>query len=221
MAVEQIAPAAPDPAIPLDDRPGESVRDAFRAAFDEAKTALAVPAEDTPADDDEAEDPVVAGSEPDPAKPAKAAKVETPAKTDGLISEEEFSQLQTKHAGDPAALRRSLEGVFTKKTQALAAERTTYARLKDYQPFIDAYEANPTEALTRAAEQLGLVLTEKTETPAAPVAPAVPLTEAQIARFKASLGPELDYLADGLAPAINEHVQAEVDRLLAERLAPI
>src|SRR5580704_11157987 len=44
-------------------------------------------------------------AETKPATPAQAGKADT-----GLLSDEEFTTLQTKHANDPIALRKALEG---------------------------------------------------------------------------------------------------------------
>lgn len=103
-----------------------------------------------------------------PVEPAKAepvaekpveTKTEAPAET-GLISDEEYTALETKHKGDPIALRKDLERVFTQKTQKLAEQRKRTERLSGYETLIDAYEADPQAVIRKLAAQHGLALAE-------------------------------------------------------------
>ena len=129
---------------------GSDLRTSFRAAFEQAKAAHASgepvvhaetdddddleddPAEDD-ADDDPDDDPAEQG-DPETGAPPKVLKgkaaeaAAVPPKAagaksdeDALLTDAEFTALQTKHANDPAALRKDLEKAFTQKTQRVAA----------------------------------------------------------------------------------------------------
>lgn len=190
------------------------IRAAFRAAVLEhaPKPAATEPVADAGDDEDsEAE----ADADAEPAKPAAdkpekvvAAKADVkPAKTadSQLLTDDEFETLQTTHKDDPIALRKSLEGVFTKKTQALAAERSTYERLKEYQPFAEAYDADPEGTLARLAEMNGFELAPKGAKPAAEKT----TTDTVTAAPKPS---DFDYDMDRWALAFADHARAEAKR---------
>lgn len=223
-------------------------RDAFRAAVGAAKASLSrldtESADETPIEDDDQdtdaqaaddEDPDAAADadetddEPAPARvPVKAAKAgtvrETPATDDDetLISDEEFAKLQTTHKDDPAALRKALEKAFTQKTQRLSAKKKSAERLARYEPMIDEYEENPTEFARRLAVRAGLLQTEKDTKPAKTAAEKeTELLTAIESDIKASLGTELEYLAEPLAPALVKAAKKIADALLEDRVKPL
>lgn len=137
----------------------------------------------------------------------EAATSEQPSTQTGLITDEEFSTLQTKYAKDPAKLRGELEAAFTKKTQALAEQRRSTERLSRYVDIIDAYEADPEATVLALAQQHGLTITRPGETTAETADTTTTAVDAVLGEFKEALGPELEYLADGLAPAITKLVE--------------
>lgn len=208
----------------------QNPRDAFRAAFDAAVLTHSTPAATaaaaaTETDDDDPEPAAAAtpAATPATAKPA-ATTVETPATPAaeaGLITDEEFAALQTTHANDPAALRKSLEGAFTKKTQALAAERTTYERVKEYVPLIEAYEADPQATLAHLAAQHGLTLVPKgaAATPAA--AETTPATTVTDAATPAPKPVDFDYNMDEWAAAYTEWSEARAQARAQAEVAPL
>lgn len=200
-----------------------SFQEAFTAAREEHSKVVA---ETT--DEHAAAEEVSTDDEGDDAPPARSGKAEpapaTTAKTksdpQALLSDEEFAALQTTHADDPVKLRKALEGAFTTKTQALAAERRSVERLQSYADLIDAYEADPVATILALGKQNGLEFSTD-ETPASDKPAAAGTTDATatvdavLTEFKDALGPELEYLADGLAPAITKLV----DRLTAAQVA--
>lgn len=98
--------------------------------------------------------------------PKQAAKDTEDTKDDenSLLTDDEFTALQTKHKDDPAALRKELLGVFTKKTQALAERRKSTERLESYRDVVEAYDADPEGTLIALAKQHGLTITAPGET---------------------------------------------------------
>lgn len=186
----------------------------FQQAFDRAKeqhskAATETTTEHAPGDEASTGDdqesakkvPATAAAATEDKKPA--AK---PADTT-LISPEEFTALQTKHAKDPVALVKALEGAFTKKTQTLAAERKSVERLQQYEPLLDAYESDPMAVLKLLAEENGVELVTKGGAPAAATTETTAAVDTMLDDFREALGPELEYLADGLAPAITKLVE--------------
>lgn len=160
---------------------------------------------------EDAEGKAAAEAKPAPTKAAKTDTTET-----GLISDEEFSALQTKHANDPVKLKKALDTVFTQKMQAIAEERKGHERLKTYESIIDAYETDPEAALRALAEDAGFTLAAKgpapetTATKEATSAAATDAAEAIMQEFRESLGPELEYLAEG---GLGKAVMGLVERL--------
>jgi hypothetical protein len=200
-------------------------QEAFRLAKDQhSKAAADEHARGTEAstdDDEETETPPARKGKAEPV-PAKAAATKTADPT-GLLTDEEFSQLQTKHADDPAALRKALEGVFTKKTQALADQRKSSERLSQYVDIIDAYEEDPEATVVALGKALGLTVSREGEARAETKATETAATTADaiIGEFKESLGPELEYLADGLAPAITKLVERLTKSAVEQETQPI
>lgn len=217
---------------------GESVRDAFLQAFTDAVASHTPQADATGETDDDAEGGEGDDEEGDEAEqPARRETAETgkgkTAAGDGkadnkeLLTDDEFAKLQATHKDDPVALRKSLEGAFTKKTQALAAERQTYEKVKGYVPFIEAYEADPLATLQRLAEQNGLTLSDGKAKPAGDktddtaAADTEATVDALVADFKKDLGPDLDYLSDALAPAIKKLAERIVASTVDQRVKPL
>ena len=190
----------------------------FQQAFESAKETHVAEAEKAAAAAPVA-DPVETETEterePEPAKASttKAGKAD-PAKaesTSDLISDKDFETLQAKHANDPVAFRRALTETLT---ASLSGERATLEKVKPYAELIDAFEASPERTLTLLAQQYGLDIVKRGETPAAPAAKAESTeaaasatTDAVLATFKKNLGPDFEYLAEGLAPAIKGLVE--------------
>jgi hypothetical protein len=193
-----------------------SFQEAFAAAKEEHSKLAAEEATDdehalgteASTDDEKTDEPPTREAKAAAAS-AESAKPEKKTDATGLITDEEFSQLQTKHANDPAKLRGELEAAFTKKTQALAEQRRSTERLSRYVDIIDAYEADPEATVLALAQQHGLSITRPGETTAETTTETGDTTtavDAVLTEFKEALGPELEYLADGLAPAITKLV---------------
>lgn len=213
--------------------PSTSAPPSFQEAFESAKeehskgadaTDEHAPPDEASTDDvdEEPETPETAAAAVDTETPAKPAK---PVVETGLLSPEEFTALQTTHAKDPAALLKALEGAFTKKTQTLAVERKSVERLQSYAPLIDAYEEDAVAVIKLLAEENGLVLVPKGTTAAPATATATgettPAVDAVMDEFRAQLGPELEYLADSLAPAIKGLVQKLTQTTVEEATKPL
>jgi hypothetical protein len=200
-------------------------QEAFAAAKAEhekvAATTDGQAADDATAEGDDKPEPV-ADAKPKAAETTEKPADAKPAETTGLLSDQEFTTLQAKHAKDPAALLKELNRAFTTKTQALSAERKTFERMRPYVELIDAYEEDPAAVVRALAEQNGLRLADvpaketTTETAATDTAVDEVMTE-----FKAALGPELEYLADGLAPAITKLVERLTQTTGEKTVAPL
>lgn len=205
----------------------------FQQAFDRAKdehskaaqaTEHARGTEASTDEDEDAEPPPARKGKAEPA-PAKAAATTDTKKADptDLLTDEEFSQLQTTHADDPVALRKALQGAFTKKTQALADQRKSSERLEQYVDIIDAYEEDPEATVVALGKSLGLTVSREGEARAETKTSETVATTADaiIGEFKESLGPELEYLADGLAPAITKLVERLTKSAVEQETQPI
>ncbi len=181
--------------VETSDRP--SFQEAFERARDQHSAAAA---EHAPAADASTED------DAETKAPAKGTRTPTTTPTDptALLTDAEFDALQTKYATDPLKLRKALEGAFTKKTQALADQRRSAERFAPYVEIIDALEADAPATIRALAKQYGLQIATPDETRPDPATEAATTTAVDqvVTEFKEALGPELDYLADGLAPAI-------------------
>lgn len=198
----------PEPDTPSFQEAFAQAKEQHSKAATEETDEQAPPAEASTDGDDESETEETAeaaAAAPD-AKKAPAAKPATP---ETLISPEEFTALQTKHAKDPVALVKALEGAFTKKTQALATKVKSVERLEQYEPLLDAYEQDPAAVIRLLAEEHGIELVAKGTAPAKEPAASETTTavDTMLDEFRETLGPELEYLADGLAPAITKLVE--------------
>lgn len=144
-----------------------------------------------------------------------------------LISDAEYDALAKQHGNDPAKLRRELNKAFTQKTQKLAAERTALEPLKalaEHRELLEALQSDPEGTLKALAEQHGLKFAEPTaevETAQQAQSAAQPAVDAIVDSFKQKLGPELEYLADSLAPAITELVKTLTQQTVTEATAPL
>ena len=188
----------------------------FQEAFEAAKKSHAEAEEPAADDDDEAEPAPKARV----GRAQRATEAAAPAKDEtGLLTDAEFTALQTKHANDPLALRKSLEGAFTKKTQALAEQRRSQERLAPYAEMIDALESDPDGTIRALAEQHGITI-GRAEPAAETAETAAAATEAVLTEFRTALGPELEYLADGLAPAITKLVERLTATTVEKATAP-
>lgn len=152
-----------------------------------------------------------------------------------LNDEREFRKLQDKYKDDPKGLRRELLKTFTQKTQDIAKERKQYKGLLSYLPLAEALERNPIAAVKRLAKIYDLRVVDddgtETATPAArgkgkgrTAATAddgedtKDFIDGILKDFKADLGPELEYLADGLGPAMTKALQKMADRTVSTRV---
>src|SRR5206468_11863712 len=102
--------------------------------------------------------------------------------------------------------------VFTKKTQRLAEERKVIERLEPYVDVVESYEADPVATVQALADQHGYDLvprgTARGHGNGQPAAAATPPDE--IAEFRQALGPEMEYLAEPLAPALTKLIDRKV-----------
>lgn len=204
----------------------------FQHAFARAKeehSKAATATDEQALGDGEASTDDEAAAETDTAtdeQPAASATTKTATADTTLVSDEDFTTLSTTHANDPVALRKALEGVFTKKTQALAAQRKAVERFESYAPVLEAYESDPLALIRFLAEENGVELVTKDST-AKPATGTATTTETKTAvdgildTFRQQLGPELEYLADGLAPAIKGLVESLTKSTVEEATKPL
>lgn len=207
--------------------------DPFQEAVDAAKAAHAAPADDEPAGDegidtDAAPRPArgaggrfastTVADEDAPAGPATATAA--PAEP-VLVSDTEFTALQAQYANQPERLVKELNRAFTKKTQAIAAERKTFERLRPYEALVDAYEEDPATTLQTLADEHGYDLVPRgSAKPTGPAADPTP-TKSDVDEFRDVLGPELEYLAEPLAPAVTTLIDRKVAAALTAALGPV
>lgn len=191
-----------------------TVQQAFQAAKEEHSAAAerALPAEKSPGAAPE--------SQTDEAKAQPPTADSAQPEISDLISDEELQSLRTTTGNDPDKLAKELKAVFTKKTQALAAERKQVAKLAEYADFIADLDTDPAGALTRAAEQLGLVVSPKPAEVKATEA-ASSIVQDVSAQVAAALGPELDFLAPAITKAIEAVVEPRLKHAIGEAVEPV
>lgn len=142
----------------------------------------------------------------------KVDETKTTTDATGLLTDAEFSALQTEHKDDPAALRKSLEKAFTQKTQKLAEAAKSTERLEKHRDVIEAYDADPEATVRELAKSLGLTFADESETK----------TEETKVEVKAQPKPiDFDYDMDKWSEAHAEWSKGEVARLVSEAIQPL
>jgi hypothetical protein len=185
------------PAATTTEEARPSLAESFNAAMEELK-----PTETT---ETTTEEPTTETTETEPAKEEEpVAEPDKPTDEEGILSQAEFDALQTTHAKEPAKVLAALNKAFTQKTQALSAERKTYEKVQPYGDLIEAYEADAEGTITALARERGYKLV-KDEAPAAEA--AKPVVDEALGEFRKALGPDYEYLADALSPALSALVQ--------------
>jgi hypothetical protein len=163
-------------------------------------------------------------SEPQPPVGDEAGTEEAAAEP--LVSEEEFKGLQAKYAKQPELLLKELNKAFTQKTQALSAERKVIERLEPYVDVIESFEQDPTATIAALAEQQGFDLVPRGTAPPTGQGNGHGQTLTQpaptdVEEFRKVLGPDLEYLAEPLAPAVTTLIDRKVQAALAAALGPV
>ena len=229
---------------------GEPVRDrfyqSFAAAANAAKEHLADPEGhplETDDDEDAGDEPqaradvddATDSTEPGAAVDTKGEETETDdepaagADDEGdddenplerLISDREYQTLAEKHKDDPVALRKSLEGAFTRKTQKLAALRDQYEAVRPYLSFVKALEEDREGTLRKAAELNGFELVPKGTPAGTSTTPAVADDEI-LNTFREALGEDNAYLAEQLGPALVKTVQQLTNGIVEKTVKPL
>jgi hypothetical protein len=181
---------------------GEQAGAAAEVSTEEGKTA-ATAASELPAGGD--------GKTPASEKP-KDTETET------LISEDGLAALKTKHANDPDGLVREVNKVLTQKLQEVAELRKGFTQYSD---LMADYDKDPAGTITKIAEGLGLqVVAPKREAETAKAATAAKIDET-MAKFKTALGPELEFLADKIAPVMRELAESIAQTTANEAVEPL
>jgi len=145
--------------------------------------------------------PEPASSEPaqqTPDEPQAQAPVDDGAE---LLSKEEIEKLKD----DPAKLEAGFKSAFTKKTQELAEQRK---QLEPYQQLIRSYETDPKGTVKQLYEHF---FPQQDATPKQ----AAQATNAFLDQLRTGLGPELSFLADRMAPALENLMQSYVGNQIA------
>lgn len=195
----------------------------IQQAFEQAKAEHSAP-QNEPAATEASPDATGAATTPDEAKTEPPVTEAVTPETDDLISDADLASLKTKHGNDPDALAKELKAVFTKKTQALAEQRKSVEALSEYSDFIADLRKDPSAAIAAAAKQLGLTIA-----PASLEAKATEtvtktteaLADDAVASFRQALGPDLDFLADKLAPAIQAMAQQIAHATVGQAVEPL
>jgi hypothetical protein len=139
-------------------------------------------------------------------KPSEAAQ---PEGSEELLAQGEYDKLKD----DPQALRKALNTAFTQKTQALAEQRKA---LEPYQGLIDRWNTDPQGTVRALAEQAGVRL-EQVETKQE----VRDATSEVVAELKLDLGPDLEFLADKLGPALERLIAREAGQAISKEVEPL
>lgn len=164
----------------------ETAVPSFDQAFDAAVAQHSEPAVEPvePATQDEPSETPAEETGAEPALPEESSEEE-------LLSEDEYDALKD----NPKALRKALNRAYTQSRQ----------RMKPYENLIKAFEADPDGTLQKLAESRGMSI----QRPGQATEPNA--QEQTVDLLKRSLGPELEFLADKLAPAFDTLVQRSID----------
>lgn len=127
-----------------------------------------------------------------------------------LVSDAQFASIQAQFPGDPAKQRAELNKAFTQKTQKLAP----YAKL------IESYEKDAKATIETLAKQHGLTVGPPVESTATTTTAAT-IADQAIAQVKASLGPELDFLAEPLGKAIHQVAELVAKSVTESTVKPL
>ena len=180
--------------------PATTIQQAFTEAVAEHSPKASEPA--APASP-ETSPPAVTTDEPTPA-PAPSA---TSADPHDLLTDAEVSELEKTHGDDPKAMVKAVKRLLTQKSTALADQRKA---LEPYADLIKSLDTDAAGTIAALGKQYGLTVTPtEQERRVAAVQPAV---NDAVASFKAALGPDLDFLGDKLAPAIQALAQHIVEQ---------
>ena len=219
-AIAAVTP--PEPALPVLEAPLTATRPAKPSRSTRTQSAfshaVAPPAEPGPAPTAVASPPApvptVTSSEP---PPPGADQTHTPPDDSTLLTDAEFASLQSEHS-DPVALRKALETrfnkAFTPRMQKLSALTKALAPHADLLDGLESPDPAIRQATVRQLAQThGLTLAEpgpSTETPYAASADALTIT-------RQALGPELEFLAEKIAPAFEQLLDRRVKPIEAAR----
>ena len=185
---------------------GTTFEAGFDKAFDEASVTQSEKDQATPEPTKEAE---AATSATTPAE-EKGSEAAPPEQTsEELLSPEKYEELRK----DPEALRKELNKAFTQKTQALAEQRKA---LEPYQDLVKGLQEDPQGTVQALAEQLGIKI-EQAETKVEVKEAADKVTSA----LKRHLGPDLEFLADKLAPALKDAVKELAGEVVSKEVEPL
>lgn len=178
----------------------------FDKAFDEA-TAEQSKDQGKPEPTKEAEVPKEAAAQTVEEKEPELAQ--PPEGSEDLLSQEEYDKLRDK----PEELRKALNKAFTQKTQALAEQRKA---LEPYQEWVDSFQKDPQGTVRALAERLGIKI-EEAETKKE----VKDATGELIAELRKDLGPDLEFLADKLAPALERITLKLAGQAVSKEIEPL
>lgn len=190
--------------------PTETATTTFDAAFDAAVAehskagAPAVepaPAAEAPATDKPSGDTPEATTETTPQQTEKAAGEGATAETETAISDKDWEEISKLPTEDQ---RKRMNQAFTQKTQALAAERKELQAVK---MIVETLQRDPQGTLEALGKHYGVKF-------GAEQAPATQekSIDAMVEKMRTALGPELDFLADKLAPVMQEMAKGLVEQ---------
>ena len=151
---------------------------------------------------------------------AAGATTDTASPQNDLVSDADFAAIQAQFPGDPAKQRAELNKAWTQKTQKLAQASKRY---EPYAKLIEAYEHDSKGTVEALAKQHGLTLAEAkavTETTAA-TSTAASIADQAMEAVKASLGPELDFLAPALGKAIHQVAEMVAKSVTEQHVKPL
>lgn len=160
-------------------------------AVQDAAAEHSAPVEQAVAPTDQADQP---NEQQPPVEEKGADTAPSPEESVELLGEDEWQRLQK----DPKALRKALNKAATAKFQELARERES---LKPLQQLAESLQTDPQATLRTLASQYGLTLAEAKQ--------AVEEAQQQqgasvIDALRQSLGPDLGFVADALAPVLGK-----------------
>jgi hypothetical protein len=171
-----------------------------------------------------AEQSVKADPAPEPDKPAEPSGDTAPVEAKGAepaqpqeSSEQLLDQGKWNELKDPEAKLKALNQAWTQKTQALSAQQ------KQLEPLIQLAKGlseSPQKTIQELARSLNVELSPSAS-PEKAAAVAAETTANLLDSLRESLGPEYDFLADKIAPAIEQAIRNKTADIIGREIEPI
>jgi hypothetical protein len=189
----------------------KALADATDGKSEEAspETVEGTPEDQAPEAAIESKEAEVAETEKTSVEEKEPELAQPPEGSEDLLTQEEYD----KFKDNPQELRKALNKAFTQKTQALSEQRKS---MEPYQNLVENLKNDPQATVRQMARELGIqVEAPETKQEASKVAGQL------VADLKADLGPDLEFLADKLGPALERITSKLAGQAVEKEIEPL